>query len=136
MVIDFSNFYDLSRELDRFFDEASRPMFFNQRRVSYPMVNVAEDEDNFYVDANIPGAEQKDVELTLTDKNLVIKGERKPEEGRHYRRERLQGVFQRIVSLGAPVERDSVSARFKDGMLYVTLPKAEAVKPRKIAIEG
>ncbi len=136
MVIDFSNFYDLSRELDRFFDETSRPMFFSQRRVSYPMVNVAEDEDNFYVDANLPGVSLEELDLTLTDKNLVIKGERKPEEGRYYRRERLNGVFQRIVAVGAPVERDKVAANFKNGVLRVTLPKSEQVKPRKIAIQG
>jgi HSP20 family protein len=136
MVIDFSNFYDLSRELDRFFDETSRPLFFSQRRVAYPMVNVAEDDQNYYVDVNLPGVASEEFELTLTDKNLVVKGERKPAEGHYYRRERLHGVFQRIVAMGAPVDRDKVAARFKDGVLHVTLPKSEAVKPRKIAIDN
>jgi HSP20 family protein len=85
---------------------------------------------------NLPGVDPKEFELTLTDKNLVVKGERKPEEGRYYRRERLQGVFQRIVAMGAPVEREKVAAKFTDGVLHVTLPKSEAVKPRKIAIDN
>lgn len=136
MVIDFSTFYDLPRELNRFFDDGPSPFLLSRRGAAYPLVNTAEDEENLYVDVNAPGVEQEDIDLTVSAKNLVIKGERKPPEGRFYRQERLGGSFQRILSIATPVEVDKVKARFQDGILSVVLPKAESVKPRKISIDA
>lgn len=136
MVIDFSTFYDLPRELARLMDEAARPLLISQRRIAYPLVNLAEDQENYYVDLLIPGVAPDSIELTLTERNLTVQGERRAEPGRFYRQERLAGSFQRIITLGAPLDKDKVAARFADGILRVTLPKSESVKPRKIAIEA
>lgn len=136
MVIDFSTFYDLPGELARLMDEAARPLLISQRRIAYPLVNLAEDQENYYVDLLIPGVDPDSIELTLTERNLTVQGERRAESGRFYRQERLAGSFQRIITLGAPLDKDKVAARFADGILRVTLPKSESVKPRKITIEA
>lgn len=134
MVIDFNSLYEMPKEMDRIFD-----MFRNsnvlQRRYVYPLVNVSENDDSYVVDASIPGVDAEDVELTLTARSLVIKGERKSPEGRYFRQERMAGSFQRIITLNVPVARDRVTARSMNGVLRVTLPKAEEIKPRRISIE-
>ncbi|MDR3042631.1 MAG: Hsp20/alpha crystallin family protein [Desulfovibrio sp.] len=136
MVIDFSTLYDMPKSFERMFDEMSRLHSLGSRRTAYPLLNVHENDDGYTVDVSIPGVAPGDVELTLTDRNLIIRGERKSAEGRYFRQERLSGSFQRILSLNVPVDRDRVSARSENGILRVSLPKAEAVKPRKIAIEA
>ncbi len=136
MVIDFSNFYDLPRQMDRIMAEFMRPYGPVSRGMAYPPLNISEDEENLFVQAEIPGVDMSEIELTLTNKSLVIKGERKVEQGKYYRQERPTGAFQRIVTLGVPVDRDGIRATLQNGVLSVTLPKAETVKPRKISIEG
>lgn len=134
MVIDFNSLYDMPKEMDRIFD-----MFRNsnmlQRRYVYPLVNVSESDDSYIVDACMPGVAVEDVDLTLTARSLVIKGERKSPEGRYFRQERMAGSFQRIINLNVPVARDQVTAKSINGVLRVTLPKAEEIKPRRISIE-
>lgn len=134
MVIDFNSLYDMPKEMDRVFD-----MFRNshamQRRYVFPLINVSEDEHSYIVDACMPGVAAEDVELTLTARSLVVKGERKSPEGRYFRQERMAGSFQRIVTLNVPVIRDKVTAKSVNGVLRVTLPKEEEVKPRRISIE-
>ena len=134
MVLDFNTLYTFPGRLDRFVEEFFRPAFDDSKRLGYPPVNLSEDEENIYVRSEIPGVDMKDIELTLTDKNLVLKGERPAEEGKFFRQERPGGVFQRIVGLNVPVNRDKVSAVMSEGVLTVTLPKSEEVKPRKISI--
>lgn len=136
MVIDFSPFYDLPRDLGKFWESFSEPLAISRRGASYPLINVAEDEDNFYVDAKIPGVTMDDIELTLTENDLSIKGERKADNGGYFRQERGLGRFQRVLSLSAPVERDKAQAKLKDGILSIVLPKSESVKPKKISIES
>ena len=135
MVIDFSSLYDFPRQFDRVMEEFQRPYSISQRRMAYPPLNIAQDEENIYVSAEIPGVAMDDLELTITDKSLVIKGERQGEQGKFYRQERPVGAFQRVVTLGIPVARDAVKATLTDGILEVTLPKAEEVKPKKISID-
>jgi HSP20 family protein len=135
MVIDFSTFYDFPREIERFFDETARGYYPGQRRALYPPLVLSEDESNVYIKAEMPGVSMDDVELTLTDKSFSIKGERKAEQGKYFRQERPTGVFQRIVTLNTPVDRDAVSASLTNGVLVVTLPKSEASKPKKISID-
>lgn len=134
MVIDFSNFYDMPKEMDRIFD-MFRNSTMSSRRVVYPLINVSEDAESYIVDACIPGVPAEDVELTLTARSLVIKGERKSPEGRYFRQERMAGAFQRIITLNVPVSRDKVTAKSMNGILRVTLPKAEEITPRRISIE-
>ncbi len=134
MVIDFSNYYDFPAQMDRFFEEMRKPIYFTQRRASYPPVNISEDEHNIYITSEVPGVEIDDIDLTLTDGSIVIKGERVSESGKYFRQERATGNFQRIITLNVPVNQDRVSATMKNGVLTITLAKAEEAQPKKIDI--
>ncbi len=134
MVIDFSTYYDLPNQIDRIFEEMRKPLYFTQRRVSYPPVNISEDDTNIYVSSEIPGVDINDLDLTLTEGSLVLKGERRSESGKYYRQERATGNFQRIITLNVPVDANSVSATMKDGILNIVLTKAEETHPKKIDI--
>ena len=134
MVIDFSPFYDFNRHLNRILDNYAAPLSFSQRRASYPPLNISEDEHNLYVECEIPGLAIEDVEITLVDSSLTIKGELKAGEGKYYRQERASGVFNRVVTINTDVDRDKVTAVLKNGVLEITLPKAEEVKPKTISI--
>ncbi len=135
MVTELSPFFGFDRDLDRLLDGFFTPLVYSQRRGTYPPLNLSEDEHNIYAEFEVPGLDIADIDITLTDSTLAVKGERKAGEGRYYRRERPHGVFQRVVTLNIPVQRDNVKAVLKDGVLQVVLPKAEEVKPRKVAIE-
>lgn len=135
MVIDFGSFYEFPRYWDKMFEDFFGPMSLAQRRAAYPPLNISESEDHIRIRAEIPGVGMEDVELTLNGKSLVIRGERKAPEGKYFRQERPAGVFQRVITLNVPVDRDGVRATMADGVLDITLPKAESVKPRKIDIK-
>ena len=134
MVIDFSSLYAGQSDLEQFFEDMLRKSPLHSRHQAYPQVNITEDDNCYIVDVCMPGVPPEDVELELTARNLIIKAERKAPEGRYFRQERSSGVFQRALSLNAPVDRDKVTAKSENGILRVILPKAEAVKPRKISI--
>ncbi|MHC1712113.1 MAG: Hsp20/alpha crystallin family protein [Solidesulfovibrio sp.] len=136
MVIDLSPFYGASTPFDRLFESLWPSMAISQRSLAYPPINVGEDDDNLYVRCEIPGMEIADIDLTLTDSSLVIKGERQAVKGKYYRQERPTGVFQRVVNIQAAVARDKVTASMRDGLLEVTLPKSDESKAKKITIEA
>ena len=135
MVIDFSTFYDSSKGIERLFEDMLRinPSF---RQPPRPKVNIQENDEGYIVDICIPGVPAENVELSLTARNLIIRGELNAPEGKYFRQERRTGAFQRVLNLNTPVDRDKVSAKATDGILRVVLPKADSVKPRKIAIES
>lgn len=135
MVIDLSPFYGSPSPLDRLFEAMWSPQAISQRGVAYPPLNISEDGDNIYVTCEIPGMEIGDLDLTLTDSSLVIKGERKGAKGKYYRQERPTGFFQRLVNIQATIDRDRVTARMRDGVLDVVIPKSEETKPKKISID-
>jgi len=101
-------------------------------------LDVYEDANNVYVKAELPGMKKEDIGLSLHDGCLSISGERKSDtthEGAEiYRAERFFGRFQRTVTLPTPVAADKVKAQYKDGILTVTLPKAEEAKPKHIDV--
>lgn len=136
MVIDFSTYYDLPRNLDSFFEELWRPSSLSQRRVSYPPVNISESEEAIIVMSEIPGMDTGDIELTLNEKSLAIRGTKKNEVGNYYRQERPTGSFQRIINLNVPVQADAIKASMKDGVLRVVLPKAKESRPLTISIDA
>lgn len=136
MVIDFSTYYDLPRNMDSFFEEMWRPSTLSQRRISYPPVNISEGEEDIVVMSEIPGMDTEDIELTLNEKSLIIRGTKKNEVGNYYRQERPTGSFQRIINLNVPVRADAIKASMKDGVLRVVLPKAKESHPVTIAIDA
>ena len=132
--------YDrLRQEVDRLFDVFStgtEPFF---SRV-YPALNVTEDADNLYVRAELPGVKAESLELSVVEGRLLVRGERKTEvedkSASYHRREREAGFFRRTIALPARVASDRVSAAMKEGVLTITLPKAEEAKPRKITVKS
>jgi HSP20 family protein len=105
-----------------------------------PAINVWEDTDAFRVEVEVPGLTQEQLQVAVTHKTqLTIQGERQgeePAEGRWHRRERGQGRFQRVLELPAAVDADRVEAKLENGLLLLTLPKAEEAKPRRIAVKA
>jgi HSP20 family protein len=101
-------------------------------------IDVSETEDAFVVKASMPGVKPDDVQITIQGDTLSIRGESKAEEEKKgaqwHVRERRFGAFQRILTLGTPVNSDKADAQFEHGVLTLTLPKSEAAKPRQIKI--
>ncbi|MDC0335994.1 Hsp20/alpha crystallin family protein [Pseudodesulfovibrio sp.] len=135
MVIDFNTLHNFPSRFDRVFEELLKSPSGYDRRLAYPPLNLSNDEDAIYVRAEVPGVAIEDIELTLTDKTLVLKGERTPPEGKLFRQERPSGIFHRVINIGVPVDREGVTASMTDGILTVTLPKSDEVKPRSITID-
>jgi len=104
-----------------------------------PAMDLYEDADALYVQAELPGMKKDQIELSLQDGMLTLSGERKLEEPGDgveiYRSERFSGRFHRTLALHVPVEVDKVKATYQDGILAVTLPKAEVAKPRQIQVK-
>ncbi len=127
----------LQREMDRLFEE------FAPRRLrtapGFPAMNVWADEESVIVTAELPGLDSKDIQLDVLDGTLTLRGERKPDElpegARVHRQERGYGKFARTLELPFKVDVDKVKATFKNGVLQVTLPRAEEDRPKKIAIK-
>ena len=138
-----SPFLALHREVNRLFDDAFRgfdtPALFG-RLPSWPHLEISETEKELHVAAELPGLEEKDVEVLLADGVLTIRGEKKSESEDKERQfsERFYGRFERQIPLGAEVEVDKVAASFKNGVLTVTLPKSAnaQAKTKRIVING
>ncbi len=109
------------------------------RRIEYvtPRVNLHQDADGYTLDVEMPGVGRDGVEVTLEDGRLTIIGRRPSpaEAGRAVYRERNAGDFRRVFDLDPGIDAGKISARIDQGLLTVRLQKAEAVKPRKIAVE-
>jgi HSP20 family protein len=132
----------LQREVNRLF-ETSR---FGDEETGHmladwmPAVDIKEEPTQFVIHADLPGVDIKDIEVTLENGVLTLKGQRaseKKEETEQYRRvERVRGTFLRRFSLPEAVDAEKVAAKCKDGVLEVIVPKREAAQPRRIAIES
>jgi HSP20 family protein len=130
----------LRREMDdlwrRFFGTSGLEMTVSEWM---PSVDVSESEESFVVKAELPGLEAKDVDIDVSGDLLTIKGEKKTEQERKeenfHSRERYFGSFQRAIRLPAAVKTDEVDAVFKNGILTVTLPKAEESRRKKIEVK-
>jgi len=105
-----------------------------------PAVDIKEEPQQFVIHADVPGVEAKDIDITLENGVLTLKGQRvleQKEETDQYRRvERVRGTFLRRFSLPDAVNAEKVSAKCKDGVLEVIVPKRESAQPRRIAIES
>lgn len=121
-------FLALHREMNRMFDEFARDFGMGLPTrlggfAAWPRVEVSETDKDVKVVAELPGMEQKDVELAFHDGVLTLKGEKKAETDGALYSERWHGQFQRAVNVGADVDPDKIGAAFKNGVLTVTLPK-------------
>lgn len=120
-------FLSLHREVNRLFDDFMRgldlPLGKNGPTSLWPQVDVAETEKEVKVTAELPGMESKDVEVTLHDGVLTLKGEKKVETTEENYQERWHGQFERSFHLGNDIDPDKVLASFADGILTVTIEK-------------
>jgi HSP20 family protein len=132
------NLFDqFNNEINRFFTGMPR-VAANQERAWVPAVDIREEEQRFVLCADIPGVDRENVDVTLENGVLTIKGERHAEseesgEGFH-RRERVHGTFLRQFSLPDTVNADSINATVKDGVLEIEIPKHAKPEPRKITV--
>ena len=135
----FAPLEDLAREVDSLVQNIFDPEDRGQHQKFTPLANLAESERGYELTIDLPGIKPEEVSVELNDDQLVVSGERKTEtetdDGKTYHRvERRFGKFRRVLSIPSPVNEDEISASFKDGVLTVTLPKSEKVKPKKIEI--
>lgn len=127
----------LPNEIDRFFSDFGLD-WKNSDSVWNPSVDLSETEDGYEIKAEIPGMNKKDIKISCRDNVLRLSGERKHEEdekGKNYHRaERTYGAFQRSFRLPHEVKVEEINAKYRDGVLYVEIPKAEKAKPKEIAV--
>ena len=129
----YRDIYDF---MDRFFSRAPFGEFTTEW---VPSVDVSETDGEITVRAELPGMDSKDLDVNVAGDLLSIKGEKKEEEEKkdkgYYFSESYFGSFQRNIRLPSEVQSDKVQAKFKDGILNITLPKSEETKPKKVQIQ-
>lgn len=127
--------------MDRLFDDAfTRPLrMYDGGQLSAPAVDMYQTDNEVVVKAAIPGVKADDVQINVTGEVLTIKGEtREKEETKdkaYHIREQRWGMFERTIALPTDVVADNAKAEFENGILTITLPKAEEVKPKTISIK-
>src|SRR5687768_5492872 len=136
----FRNVSDIQGEVNRLFDSfLGRSAPARQGRAWMPAIDMHETKDDLVLSVEVPGVNEKDVTVSITGDLLSIKGERRWEEQnkdrQHLHVERAYGQFERLVQLPMAVQADKIKATYRDGLLEVTLPKAEELKPRQIKID-
>jgi HSP20 family protein len=137
-----SNWLSLMPEFDlfdRMFDDWAIPSLWSEERVVVPAFDISETEKEYVISGEIPGIEPKDLEVTLTDGILTVKGEKKQEseekEENYHRIERHYGSFQRSFRLPENIKREKLDASYRDGVLKLTLPKSEESEVKKIEVK-
>ncbi len=138
----FSEVLDMRREMDQLFGS-----FFGGTPASMaaaegiwaPAVDIHETKESFVVQAELPGMKQEDIQITIVENTLTLKGERRQEQevrqDGYTRVERAYGTFQRALELPSVVDAAKVQAKYKDGVLTIELPKKEEAKPREIKVQ-
>jgi HSP20 family protein len=135
-----STFDRLQSQINDLFDFPRFPEIQGvfDRKVS-PAIDVIEHPDSFTVHCDLPGIDQKDIDISIASGILTIKGEKrsdqKSENGKIYKKETWEGSFQRTLSLPSVVEADGVEATFTDGVLTINLPKREEAKTKRIELK-
>lgn len=131
----------MRNEVDRLFDDfVGQSMGGRYEDTTWGLaLDIAELDNSFVVKASIPGVLPEDLDITVNDNTLTIRGEVKSdetiEEGRYHVRERRYGAFSRSLMLPRTVSRESIEANYENGVLTLTLPKAEEVQPKRISIK-
>jgi len=129
------------QEFERFQQEMNRLLSTSRSRLAptFPAMNVWTNRDGAVLTAELPGVDPEAIEISVVGETLTLTGSRQPEQlqenDRYHRRERGYGNFTRTFQLPFPVEADQVEATFNKGVLYISLPRAEADKPKKINVK-
>ena len=138
----FSELVDMRRDMDRIFGSlfgATPPAMAVTEGLWAPAVDIQETKESFLVEAELPGMKQEDIQITIVENTLTLKGERRREqevrEDGYTRIERAYGTFQRALALPSVVDAAKVRAKYKDGVLQIELPKKEEAKPKEIKVQ-
>jgi HSP20 family protein len=135
----FDRLATLRDEMDRLFDFSYPSRDSGLFSGWSPALDVYDDKDSYQVSVELPGMKKEDIDISMQDGVLTVSGERKHErenkEGQTFRSERYFGKFQRSITLPSGVETAKVTATYKEGVLLITLPKAEEAKPRQIEVK-
>jgi HSP20 family protein len=130
--------FGLHREIDRLFNEFAQGMGQNGAKI-IPNIEISETDKAIEVSAEMPGLERKDVEISIEDDTLTIRGEKKIEENQKDKNvqlsERSYGVFYRVLQLPSGIDPSSVQATMSNGVLKVTIPKPARSAPKKIEVK-
>jgi HSP20 family protein len=130
--------FSVNSEIDKLVNQFWNEPLRYKGQATFPKVDIAENDQAFVLQAELPGMKRSEINVSLEDGVLTVAGERKPEdekEGKNYvHRERTYGSFKRSFRLGKEVQADTISAAYTEGVLTVTLPKVEEVKPRQIEV--
>lgn len=134
----FSDFDQIRREMLRLLDAATGDGAPEPGAGVFPPMNITQDDENFYLRAEVPGIKPAELSISALRNRVSISGKREiPREHdrvSYHRKERPEGAFSRAVTLPTEVDAERVDARYADGILTLTLPKAEQAKPRQIAV--
>ena len=141
MLDPFRDFSDIQSEVNKLFDSfVGRPSHTGGgERIWVPGVDMHETQDLLVVTMDLPGLNEKDISLSITGDMLVLRGERRANaevtQDSYYRGERWAGKFERTLPLPIPVQADKVKASYRDGVLTISMPKVEEIKPKEIKID-
>lgn len=134
----FAELERMRQQMDRLWEGVTGERFQSRTAGVFPPINFSEDRDNYYLRAELPGVKSEDLDLQVETNTLSLSGERKTAETgnsvKYHRREREGGKFARMINLPGEIDPDKVTASLKHGLLKIVVPKAEAVKPRQIAV--
>jgi HSP20 family protein len=136
------SFQGLRRDLNRLFDDLSEgaQALSPFRTRAFPAINVWEDNENLYAEVEVPGLTLEDLDVHVIGGELSIKGSYQESvdsnDARVHRQERWSGSFTRALTLPTEIDTDKVEATLKDGVLNITMPKADVARARKIAVKG
>jgi HSP20 family protein len=130
----------MRRQMDRILGSYSSDVPGETSAGVFPLANLSEDKDAYYVRAELPGMKAGDLDISITGNTLSISGERtisaQGESVKYHRREREAGNFSRVITLPGQVDANKVEAKSSNGVLTVVLPKAESSKPKQIAVKA
>ena len=145
-IIRWTPFRELStvqERVNKLFDDVIRPPYRSDEGFAVsawaPAVDIYETDKEIVMKAELPGMQEKDIDIKVEDNNLIVSGERRMEkevkEESYHRIERSYGSFHRSFTLPHAVDREGIKASYKDGVLKVVLPKKEEAKPKQIKID-
>ncbi len=131
-VVSFRN------NISRLFDESFFPAKWGEELAAFklnPAVDIYENDNSYVISAELPGLDKDNISVDLKESVLTLRGERScKDEDKYYHKERGYGKFQRVFTLPHGTDSEKVAAEYKDGVLKVSIPKPEEVKPKKIAV--
>ncbi|MCG6912002.1 MAG: Hsp20/alpha crystallin family protein [Deltaproteobacteria bacterium] len=136
-----SPFHELERmrqQMESFLSSVSESGIPSPHAGVFPSINLTEDQDKYYIRAELPGISSEKLDIQAAGSSLSISGERKieaeKENVRYHRKEREEGTFSRAINLPGEIDADGVSASLTNGILKVSVAKAEKAKPKQITI--